>query len=84
MASSHVLTVNHVFQLLLEFQRCGSWAAAIATVLPQRKGATLKSGGGGDDDAGDVDSDGDGDGDGEGDGDVDGDGDGSGQSGDED
>ena len=68
MASSHVLTVNHVFQLLLEFQRCGSWAAAIARVLPQRKGATLKSGGGGDD----------------GDGDVDGDGDGSGHSGDED
>ena len=47
MAATHVLTVNHVFELLLHYQRCGSWGDAIAAVLPQRKGATLRGGGGG-------------------------------------
>jgi tRNA (guanine9-N1)-methyltransferase len=44
LSSTHVLTVNHVFEILLSFQRSGSWAEAIATTIPQRKGATLKTG----------------------------------------
>jgi len=43
LSSTHVLTVNHVFEILLSFQRSGSWAEAIAAAIPQRKGATLKT-----------------------------------------
>jgi tRNA (guanine9-N1)-methyltransferase len=40
MVSTHVLTVNHVFDILLNFQSTGDWASAISKVLPQRKEAT--------------------------------------------
>ena len=43
MKSRHVLAVNHVFEILLEFQGCQSWKEALMTVIPQRKGANAHS-----------------------------------------
>jgi hypothetical protein len=37
-----VLTVNHVFEILLNFSQCQSWAQAIERVVPQRKIYTAK------------------------------------------
>ena len=39
MTGTHVLTVNQVFQLLLEHQQCKDWKAAILKVIPGRKHA---------------------------------------------
>jgi tRNA (guanine9-N1)-methyltransferase len=53
LASRKVLTVNHVFHLLLRFHETHDWPDAIAHAIPQRKGLTLlrdappASGGGG-------------------------------------
>ena len=45
MAASHVLTVNHVFEILLHFSaNGGNWREAIARALPQRKGAKMRDG----------------------------------------
>lgn len=41
LSATHVLTVNHVFEILLNFHACGCWRTAIERVLPKRKG--LKS-----------------------------------------
>ena len=37
MKATHVLTVNHVFEILLNYSQCHSWPEAIVRVLPQRK-----------------------------------------------
>jgi tRNA (guanine9-N1)-methyltransferase len=41
MAATHVLTVNHVFDILKQFQEHQSWKIALEKVLPMRKGAKL-------------------------------------------
>jgi tRNA (guanine9-N1)-methyltransferase len=41
LASRKVLTVNHVFHLLLRFYETKDWPDAIAHAIPQRKGLTL-------------------------------------------
>jgi len=38
LSSTHVLTVNHVFNILLEFRHTNCWKTAIQNVMPQRKG----------------------------------------------
>ena len=43
MASTHVLTINHVFEILIHFDSSGSWQSALEKVLPMRKEAKLKS-----------------------------------------
>lgn len=42
LASTHILTVNHVFEMLLHFGQCGSWPEAIERVIPKRKGLAVK------------------------------------------
>jgi tRNA (guanine9-N1)-methyltransferase len=37
LAATHILTVNHVFEILLNFEQCGSWYEAMEKVLPKRK-----------------------------------------------
>lgn len=60
MSCTHVLTVNHVFEILLHFKHCGSWSQSISAVLPQRKGAKARiSHEGGDGDASEESSVGD-------------------------
>ncbi|KAJ1640145.1 guanine-1-methyltransferase-domain-containing protein [Pavlovales sp. CCMP2436] len=44
MASRKVLTVNHVFQMLLHFYSSKSWPEAILAAVPPRKGLQLKRG----------------------------------------
>lgn len=39
MAATHVLTVNHVFEIMQRFKEYNCWKEAIAKVLPQRKQA---------------------------------------------
>eukprot|EP00041_Stephanoeca_diplocostata_P017837 m.367518 g.367518 ORF g.367518 m.367518 type:complete len:385 (+) comp20835_c0_seq1:209-1363(+) len=43
--SRTVLTVNHVFEILVHFVGHHDWPAAIAHVIPERKGLAKKSGG---------------------------------------
>ena len=43
MTSSHVLTVNHVFEILLTYQSNGNnWKDAFSKVIPNRKVARAK------------------------------------------
>jgi tRNA (guanine9-N1)-methyltransferase len=39
MAATHVLTINHVFDILKEYQEKKSWKETLEKVLPMRKGA---------------------------------------------
>lgn len=41
--STPVLTVNHVFDILLSFSKCGSWGDAFKSILPQRKEVSSKA-----------------------------------------
>jgi tRNA (guanine9-N1)-methyltransferase len=41
--SRQVITVNQVFQILLEFNATRSWSAALGKAMPQRKGFVLKN-----------------------------------------
>lgn len=43
-SSSQVLTVNHVFEILLNFAQCQNWTEAIDKVLPKRKVAAVVAG----------------------------------------
>jgi len=81
MSATHILTVNHVFEILLNFRSTGDWKASLEAVLPKRKNARAageegddeegddeegdEEGEGGDDDANDDHDDSDGDGDGD-------------------
>jgi tRNA (guanine9-N1)-methyltransferase len=37
MTGTHILTVNHVYEILLNFASTGSWVSALTTVVPERK-----------------------------------------------
>lgn len=43
LSTSPVLTVNHVFSILLEYQRSGDWLQSFMKVLPQRKRLSFKT-----------------------------------------
>ncbi len=45
LSCTHVLTVNHVFEILLNFSACGSWPQAIEQVLPKRKAPVSRNAG---------------------------------------
>lgn len=44
LAATHILTVNHVFEILLNFGPSGGWRKAMEAVLPQRKHAKALNG----------------------------------------
>lgn len=39
LSATHILTVNHVFEIMLNYGSSGGWKAAMEAVLPQRKHA---------------------------------------------
>jgi len=43
LAATHILTVNHVFEILLNFSKYGDWTEAIKAVIPTRKEAVVKT-----------------------------------------
>ena len=43
LSATHVLTVNHVYEILLNFVESNNWADAIQKVLPKRKGPVSQS-----------------------------------------
>ena len=43
MSTRHVLTVNHVYEILLQQHNVGDWKTALEIVIPARKGAQIKS-----------------------------------------
>ena len=45
MSQRHVLTVNWVYEILLQQHNVGDWKAALDTVIPARKGGEIKSDG---------------------------------------
>mmetsp|Transcript_96 Transcript_96/g.110 ORF Transcript_96/g.110 Transcript_96/m.110 type:complete len:388 (-) Transcript_96:628-1791(-) len=42
LAATHILTVNHVFEILLNYASFGNWTQAMQTVLPQRKNVKVR------------------------------------------
>jgi tRNA (guanine9-N1)-methyltransferase len=42
LAATHILTVNHVFEILLNYASFGNWTQAMQTVLPQRKSVKVR------------------------------------------
>eukprot|EP00727_Mastigamoeba_balamuthi_P004077 m51a1_g13667 hypothetical protein (344) ;mRNA; f:1-1465 len=44
MRTRKVLTVNQVFEIMLQLANCGSWQAALERIMPRRKHAQLKQG----------------------------------------
>jgi len=42
MSSRHVLTVNWVYEILLQQHNVGDWKVALDTVIPARKGAQVR------------------------------------------
>lgn len=44
LSATHILTVNHVFEILLNYGSTGGWKKAMEAVLPQRKCAKAKGG----------------------------------------
>mmetsp|Transcript_61996 Transcript_61996/g.74587 ORF Transcript_61996/g.74587 Transcript_61996/m.74587 type:complete len:129 (-) Transcript_61996:192-578(-) len=40
LCATKVLTVNHVFEILVQYKKSGDWKEALLEVLPQRKEAT--------------------------------------------
>jgi hypothetical protein len=43
MSATPVLTVNHVFEIMLLFDQSGCWKTSLEKVLPQRKDPKLKN-----------------------------------------
>lgn len=45
MNSRHILTTNHVYEILIRWLELGDWGEAFTKVMPKRKGGVLKSSG---------------------------------------
>ena len=43
LTKTHILTVNHVYEILLNFSKSNNWYDALKQVIPARKGLNIKS-----------------------------------------
>jgi len=43
LTKTHILTVNHVYEILLNFSKSNNWYDALKQVIPARKGLNIKN-----------------------------------------